>query len=46
VPATAGEVVLMSRATDAQGRTQPMTRNPDWGTYVIHHVVPTTVTIV
>ena len=46
VPATAGEAVLMSRATDAQGRTQPMTRNPDWGTYVIHHVVPTPIMIV
>ncbi|BCS31488.1 sulfite oxidase [Luteitalea sp. TBR-22] len=45
VPATAGQAVLMSRATDAQGRTQPMTRNNDWGTYVIHHVVPVPVTI-
>lgn len=45
VPASAGEAVLMSRATDAKGRTQPMTRNPDYGTYVIHHVVPTAVRI-
>jgi DMSO/TMAO reductase YedYZ molybdopterin-dependent catalytic subunit len=45
VPAAAGEAVLMSRATDAKGRTQPMTRNNDFGTYAIHHVVPIKVTI-
>ena len=46
VPATAGSAVLMSRATDAKGRTQPMTRNHDYGSYVIHHVVPMPVKIV
>jgi DMSO/TMAO reductase YedYZ molybdopterin-dependent catalytic subunit len=46
VPAAAGEAVLMSRATDAKGRTQPATRNVDFGTYVINHVVPTPVKIV
>jgi DMSO/TMAO reductase YedYZ molybdopterin-dependent catalytic subunit len=46
VPATGTAAVLMSRATDARGRTQPMTRNADFGTYVIHHVVPVPVTIV
>ncbi|HTV03245.1 MAG TPA: sulfite oxidase [Luteitalea sp.] len=46
VPAGAGEAVLMSRATDAKGRTQPATRNPDFGTYVINHVVPMPVKIV
>ncbi len=45
VPADAGEAVLMSRATDAKGRTQPMTRNTDYGSYAIHHVVPMPVTI-
>lgn len=40
VPSTGTTAVLMSRATDARGRTQPMTRNADFGTYVIHHVVP------
>ena len=45
VPATGSEAVLMARATDAKGRTQPMTRNNDYGTYVIHHVVPVTVRI-
>ena len=46
VPPTPGAATLMARATDAKGRTQPMTRNTDYGTYVIHHVVPTTVQIV
>lgn len=45
VPSAAGDAVLMSRATDAKGRTQPAERNPDYGSYVIHHVVPTRVTI-
>ncbi len=44
-PATAGPVTLMSRATDSLGRTQPMERNPDYGTYVIHHVVPVAVEV-
>lgn len=46
VPAAPGSAVLMARATDAKGRTQPATRNPDYGTYVIHHVVPVAVKIV
>ncbi len=46
VPAAAGEAVLMSRATDARGRTQPMTHNADYGNYVVHHVVPVPVTII
>lgn len=40
VPASSSSAVLMSRATDAKGRTQPMTRNADFSTYVINHVVP------
>ncbi len=46
VPSSAGQVVLMARATDARGQTQPMTRNPDFGTYVIHHVVPVPVKVI
>ena len=46
VPAAGTAAVLMSRATDARGRTQPMTRNADFGTYVIHHVVPVPVKII
>jgi len=45
VPTTGTAAVLMSRATDARGRTQPMTRSADFGTYVIHHVVPVPVTL-
>lgn len=44
-PSSAGEAVLMARATDARGRTQPMTRNADYGSYLIHHVVPVPVRI-
>jgi DMSO/TMAO reductase YedYZ molybdopterin-dependent catalytic subunit len=39
VPAP-GEYVLLSRAIDAAGRVQPRERDAQWGTYVIHHVVP------
>lgn len=45
VPANGSEATLMSRATDAKGRTQPMTRNVDFGTYVINHVVAVPVKI-
>ncbi len=45
VPDAPGAVVLMSRATDAKGRVQPTSRNDDYGSYVIHHVVPMPVTI-
>jgi DMSO/TMAO reductase YedYZ molybdopterin-dependent catalytic subunit len=44
-PATAGASTLMSRATDSLGRVQPMTRNPDYGSYVVHHVVPVSVQV-
>ncbi len=46
VPAAAGDTVLMSRATDARGRTQPVTHDTDYGNYVVHHVMPVPVTIV
>lgn len=39
-PSASGPATLMSRATDSLGRVQPMTRNADYGGYVIHHVVP------
>lgn len=44
-PATAGPAVLMARATDAQGRTQPMHRDPDRRAYMVSHVLPITVTL-
>jgi len=45
VPRVPGTASLMVRATDAQGRTQPMQRDPDRRNYVITHVVPTEVQI-
>jgi len=39
-PANAGRVTLMSRATDAAGRTQPMTRDTDRRNYMVNHVLP------
>ena len=36
----AGKAVLMSRASDSQGRTQSMKRNPDYRNYMISHVLP------
>jgi len=44
-PTTPGRYALMSRATDSQGQTQPMTRDPDLRTYMIHHVVPVEVEV-
>jgi DMSO/TMAO reductase YedYZ molybdopterin-dependent catalytic subunit len=42
---TAGRHVLMARATDAAGRTQPMERDKDRETYMINHVLPISVTV-
>ena len=42
---TAGEHAVMVRATDSQGRTQPMDRDKDRRSYEINHVVPTTVVV-
>lgn len=39
-----GTYTLLARARDATGQVQPHVRDPRWGTYVIHHVVPVTVT--
>ncbi len=36
----AGKAVLMSRATDSNGKTQPMKRNSDYRSYMITHVLP------
>jgi hypothetical protein len=30
----------MARATDSLGRTQPLHRDPDRGTYMINHLLP------
>ena len=41
-----GPRVLMARATDSRGRTQPMERDPDRRDAVISHVLPIEVEIV
>ncbi len=40
VPTQPGRYTLMSRATDARGRTQPLLRQPDAENYLIHHSLP------
>jgi DMSO/TMAO reductase YedYZ molybdopterin-dependent catalytic subunit len=39
-PATAGKRTLMARATDSNGRTQPVKHDADRGTYMINHLLP------
>ncbi len=45
VPTTPGKAVLMSRATDSEGRTQPSEHHDDRGSYLIHHWLPIEVLI-
>lgn len=40
VPNQPGGRVLKSRATDSRGRTQPLERDPDRGSYEINHCLP------
>jgi DMSO/TMAO reductase YedYZ molybdopterin-dependent catalytic subunit len=44
-PANAGTTTLMARATDSNGGTQPLERDPDRGTYMINHLLPIEVQI-
>ncbi len=44
-PERAGRRVLMARATDAQGRTQPMKRDEDLRDAMISHVLPVAVEV-
>jgi DMSO/TMAO reductase YedYZ molybdopterin-dependent catalytic subunit len=39
-PSQPGRQTLMARATDSFGRTQPVHRDPDRGTYMINHLLP------
>lgn len=39
-PASPGKAVLIARATDSKGRTQPVERDPNRGTYMINHLLP------
>ena len=44
-PNRPGNATLIARATDSKGRTQPMERDPDRGTYMINHLLPITVEV-
>jgi DMSO/TMAO reductase YedYZ molybdopterin-dependent catalytic subunit len=39
-PSQPGKRILMARATDSLGQTQPLHRDPDRGTYMINHLLP------
>ncbi len=39
-PAQPGRYTVAARATDARGRTQPVKHDPDYGNYVIRHILP------
>jgi DMSO/TMAO reductase YedYZ molybdopterin-dependent catalytic subunit len=44
-PKNPGKHILVARATDSEGRTQPRERDPDRGTYMISHLLPTEVEV-
>ena len=44
-PAKSGSCILIARATDSAGRTQPLDRDLDRGTYMINHLLPITVEV-
>jgi DMSO/TMAO reductase YedYZ molybdopterin-dependent catalytic subunit len=44
-PKTSGTCTLMARATDSRGRTQPMERDANRGTYMVNHCLPIEVEI-
>jgi hypothetical protein len=44
-PDQPGRMILMARATDARGRTQPIERDPDLRNVKIHHVLPVEVRV-
>jgi DMSO/TMAO reductase YedYZ molybdopterin-dependent catalytic subunit len=44
-PAAPGTQTLIARATDSLGRTQPVHRDRDRGTYMINHLLPVTVQV-
>jgi hypothetical protein len=39
-PSQPGKQTLIARATDSLGRTQPVIRDHDRGTYMINHLLP------
>ncbi len=40
VPATVGRQILLTRASDSRGRTQPLERDQNRGGYMINHCLP------
>jgi DMSO/TMAO reductase YedYZ molybdopterin-dependent catalytic subunit len=44
-PAKPGKQTLVARATDSNGRTQPIERDPERGTYMINHLLAITVEV-
>ncbi len=46
VPSRPGEQTLMARAVGEDGGSQPVQRDPDLGTYMIHHVLPIKVQVI
>jgi DMSO/TMAO reductase YedYZ molybdopterin-dependent catalytic subunit len=44
-PSQSGKAVLVARATDSLGRTQPGEHDPDRGAYIINHLLPITVEV-
>jgi len=40
VPAKLGKVILIARATDSEGRTQPAGRDCNRGSYIVNHQIP------
>ena len=44
-PSDPGQIELIARATDSEGRTQPVCRDRDRGTYMINHLLPIMVQI-
>jgi DMSO/TMAO reductase YedYZ molybdopterin-dependent catalytic subunit len=44
-PAAAGRYVLMAKATDADGRTQPLNRDKDRENYMINQVLPIQISV-
>jgi len=44
-PSHPGRATLIARAFDSRGRTQPVERDPDRGSYMINHLLPITVEV-
>jgi len=44
-PSKPGKQTLIASATDSHGRSQPVERDPDRGTYMINQLLPITVEV-